>query len=254
MVTADQYVATVVAKYSVNNAAGSPAFGAAMALGPTLTGWANRFLLNFGFSGSFAKGTAISLGTDVDVFLSVSDIPGRNMKEIYWGLFNYLAERQLQPEAQNVSVKVRSKGLCVDVVPGRRQAGNTTDHTLYRRKADTWTQTNVAQHVKLISSSGRTSEIRAVKIWRQLNGLDFPSFYLELTTLEALKGRRPGQLADNTLMVLKYLADRLTLARVVDPANTNNVISDDLDYAGKKVVADTAAKSAAQGSWGQIIW
>jgi hypothetical protein len=176
------------------------------------------------------------------------------MKDIYWSLFNYLAERQLQPVAQNVSVRVRSNGLCVDVVPGRRQPGNTTDHTLYRRNADTWTQTNVAQHVKLISGSGRTSEMRALKVWRQLNKLDFPSFYLELTTIEALKGRRFGQLADNTFAALEYVADRLTVARVVDPANTNNVISDDLDYAGKKAVADAAAKSAGKGNWGQIIW
>jgi len=225
-----------------------------MALAPTLREWANQYLLNFGFSGSFAKGTAISLGTDIDIFISVGQVPGRNMKEIYWNLFNYLAERQLQPVAQNVSVRVRSRGFRVDVVPGRRQPGNTTDHTLYRKKADTWTQTNVAQHVGLISGSGRTSEIRALKVWRELNSLDFPSFYLELTTIEALKGRRFGQLADNTLTALRYIADRLASARVIDPANTNNVISDDLDDASKKAVAAAAAKSAGQGNWGQIIW
>lgn len=225
-----------------------------MALFPTLREWANRYLLNVGFSGSYAKGTAISLGTDVDIFISMGQIPGCGMKEIYWGLFHYLAERQHQPAAQNVSVRVRSQNLSVDVVPGRRQFGNTTDHTLYRQKADTWTQTNVMEHVRLVSGSGRTDEIRALKVWRELNGLDFPSFYLELTAIEALKGRRSGQLADNVLTVLKYIADRLMQARVIDPANTNNVVSDDLDLAGKKAVESAAAKSLGQGKWEQIIW
>jgi hypothetical protein len=45
------------------------------------------------------------------------------------------------------------------------------------------------------------------------------------------------------------LRDELTTARIVDPANTNNIISDDLTATEK-----TSIKSAATGSLGKQLW
>jgi len=86
-------------------------------------------------------------------------------------------------------------------------------------------RTDVGQHIHLVSSSGRAQEICAMKIWRERNSLDFPSLSLELTVLEALAGQRFGQLADNVLAVLRYLARRFRRMTVRDPANEDNVIS-----------------------------
>jgi hypothetical protein len=46
----------------------------------------------------------------------------------------------------------------------------------------------------------------------------------------------------------------VTSARVVDPANTNNVLSDDLTQAEKQRIAAQAAQSAREQSWDRIIW
>jgi hypothetical protein len=252
--TSDQYVELVVNKYTVDNAVGSPAHQAAMALIPSLKKWAGQYLLEISFSGSYAKGTAISLGTDVDLFISVDHIPDMGMKDIYWNLYNFLEGRQFQPQPRNVAIGVKSHGLWVDLVPGRKQQGATTDHSLYRRKADTWTQTNVGQHVKLVAESGRTAEIRALKIWRQQQRLEFPSFYLELTALAALKGRRLGQLGENVMGVLRYLGDGFEDAVVVDPANSNNLVSDDLATGEKRTIVTAARKSLAMQKWEHILW
>ncbi len=254
MTAADQYVCEVIRKYAVNCSAGSPAQRAASSLVPLLRSWADGHLLDMGFSGSYAKGTAISLGTDIDLFLSLAHGAGASVKDIYWSLMRHLESAQLHPQAQNVSIGVRMGGVRVDVVPGRKQLGNTTDHTLYRRKADTWIQTNVAQHIKLVSGSGRTDEIRALKTWRQLRKLDFPSFYLELTVLDALKGRPLGQPANNIRVVLGYLTGPFVGAVVRDPANTNNRISDDLDLPEKRRIADAAHMALAARTWGEILW
>ncbi len=249
--TADQYVASVVRKYAVSTVAGSPASKAANLLVPPIQDWAGGHLLEMQFSGSYAKGTAISLGTDVDVFISLDHV--QTVKEIYWSLLQFCAQRGLRPQAQNVSIRVESNGLHVDLVPGRKQKGHTTDHTLYRRKKDSWVQTNVLEHIKVVASSGRADEIRALKVWRERNHLDLPSFYLELTTIEALKYTRSPSLAERVRTVLQYLANGFMQARVIDPANTNNVISDDLDLTERRAIMN-AARTALQRDWEQKLW
>ena len=53
---------------------------------------------------------------------------------------------------------------------------------------------------------------------------------------------------------LGYIADNLTTAAVEDPANTNNMISDDLTLAEKKVIAAQAKASHNQPRWEQTLW
>ncbi len=126
--------------------------------------------------------------------------------------------------------------------------------SLYLRKRDSWTQTNVSEHVQTVRDSGRVMEIRAVKIWRFLRSLDFPSLYLELFTIRALAGRSRTALADNVLYALRTIGTSLTSTRIEDPANTSNVLSDDLTNIEKERIANLAAQSAQEQSWGRIIW
>jgi hypothetical protein len=251
---ASDYVASVVEKYAVHPGPSSVTVQAANELVPALREWAGRYLLDIGLSGSYAKGTAISLATHVDLFVSLSEVAGDNMKHIYWSLFQFLADRGLRPQAQNVSVRVERNGTQVDVVPGRKQPSSTGDHTLYRRKKGSWVQTNVAEHIRLVFASGWTREIRALKIWRERNRLDFPSFYLELTVMKALSGARPEGLTGNVQLTFEYLADRFTRARVVDPTNSKNVVSDDLNPEEKQVITVAARKAISMSTWEQVLW
>ena len=60
-----------------------------------------------------------------------------------------------------------------------------------------------------MSNSGRTEEIRVLKLWRRQKGIEFPSFYLELTVINALSGRRSGELAANVWTAFAYLRGRV---------------------------------------------
>ena len=93
---------------------------------------------------------------------------------------------------------------------------------------------------------------RILKLWRDQKHLDFPSFYLELTTINALSGAR-GTLSQNVWATLEYLRDKFSNARVVDPANTNNIISDDLSAAGKASIAAAARQAVNASDWNQIV-
>lgn len=78
---------------------------------------------------------------------------------------------------------------------------------------DSWTQTNVSLHVSTVHNSGRLREIRAVKIWRMLHGLDFPSLYHELFVIDALSGRSRTSLGDNVLHALRTIGSSLASTR-----------------------------------------
>lgn len=252
--TADQYVERVLANYAVPRGPTSPAeqFGTTVA-GPLRT-WAGQQLNALQYSGSYSKETGVRGTSDVDVFISLKSDTTQTLKELYEMLVSLAQNNGWSPRRQNVSVGVTVNGTRGDLVPGKVQAGYQNYHSLYLRKRDSWTQTNVAMHVDSVRNSGRLKEIRALKIWRMLHRLDFPSLYLELFTIDALSGRSRSTLAENVLHVLRTVGSSLTSTRIVDPANTNNILSDDLTQAEKQLVAAQASTSARQQSWGSIIW
>jgi len=86
-----------------------------------------------------------------------------------------------------------------------------------------------------------------------LHGLDFPSLYLELFTIRSLSGRSYSTLAENMLHALKTIGSSLASTRIEDPANTNNVLSDDLKLAEKQAIAHLASRSAGEQYWERII-
>lgn len=252
--TPDQYVESILAKYTVQRGPNSPAERLGSDVAGPLRKWANQYLNTLEYSGSYAKETGVRGISDVDVFISLkSDTPG-TLKELYNSLYGLAQKQAWSPRAQNVSVGITINGTRGDLVPGKVQAGYQNYHSLYLRKRDSWTQTNVTLHVQTVRRSGRLKEIRAVKIWRFLRALDFPSLYLELFTIQALAGHSRTTLAANVLHALRTIGMSLTSTRIEDPANTNNALSDDLTRKEKERIAGLAVQSAREQYWEKIIW
>ena len=246
----NQYLNGVIQKYAIN-VAGAEAAG--QSIYPVIVRWGNGYLVKAEFSGSLAKGTAISIGTDADIFISMSSTTPGTLAGLYGTLYNALTAAGYAARKQNVSIGVKANGYNVDLVPARRQTQNGNDHSLYKNKSNSWTQTNVITHINHVKSSNRIAEIKLAKIWRQLNNLDFPSFYLEMAVIDSLKYSTVGDTASNFLKVLQFFRDNLTSVRYTDPANTNNVISDDLNASQKLVVANMARTSTGKKTWGEIV-
>jgi hypothetical protein len=118
-------------------------------------------------------------------------------------MFNslYNALSSFSPRKQNVSIGILANGYSIDLVPGKRQSQWGNDHSLYKSKTQSWTQTNVSKHVSYVQNSGRVDEIRILKVWRQLHQLEFPSFFLEMATIDALSYSRHGDLEANVCKV-----------------------------------------------------
>jgi hypothetical protein len=250
--TADEYLRIILAREAVDTSETSPVRGVQVTLHPLLSEWAGTALRSVHPSGSFAKGTANHSGTDIDLFISLSNTVTGTLKEIYTKLFNKLKEKGYSPKQQNVSLNIRVNGYDVDLVPAKHQGGNGEDHSLYRRRADTWTKTNVQTHITKVHAGNRPSESRIIKLWRDQKELDFPSFYLELVVIAALSGKG-RELSHNVLSVFEYLQNTFPNARFVDPANSNNIISDELSAADKAKIQTEARKALAASNWNQIV-
>jgi hypothetical protein len=253
MPTVDQYAAAIVEKYHVDADTGSPAHRAADQIIPLLKQWGKPYLAGITLSGAYAKNTAITLSSQVDVLILLNPNAGMEIKNVFWSLFEFLSDHDQRPRTRHVSIQLPSKDMQVDVIPAFRDRASS-GNILFNKRTGNAVQTDVAQHVHLVGNSGRQQEICALKIWRERNSLDFPSFYLELTALQALESERFGQVADNVLAALRYMANRFEQAVVRDPANRNNIISNDLNAADKKAIAKAARGALYGENWKKIIW
>jgi hypothetical protein len=219
-----------------------------------LTNWAGGQLAELKQAGSSAKGTAIHGVSDFDIFISLKSDTTQTLKELFNLLDTKVKQAGIATRRQNVSIGITQYDLRIDLVPGKKQVGYQNYHSIYSSKRDTWMQANIDLHISTVKNSGRQNEIILTKLWRELHGLDFPSIYLELTVIEALKYRNVGDLANNFFAVLTYLRDQFTSKKVEDPSNSNNIISDTLYQTEKTTIATKARESVLKQTWGEIIW
>lgn len=250
-VSADAYLRGLLGLYAVDTTAAKVA---GQSIYPVIEKWSAGQLVKATFSGSLAKGTGVSLSTDADIFLSLRSTTSENLADIYSTLYNAVTQAGYPARKQNVSIGVAVNGCSIDLVPGRRQSQYGGNHSLYRSRANAWIQTNIDAHISYVVDSGRVEEIRILKLWRIRHGLKFPSFYLELAAIDALSYARHGDLANNVWRVLEHFRDNIATKTYMDPANTNNPVSDDCTVLEKAAVAVKARESLGKRTWQEIVW
>ena len=177
------------------------------------------YLKSIKLAGSHAKGTALR-DSDYDLFLTYSpQAPGPLS-----GIQKSLAD-SFHGQIRNVSVRIAYKGLSVDLVPSR-------NNLLWQTRFNTWLKTDIDEQIRYVRESGCIDEILALKIWRRRHALRFPSFLMELAVIHA----RPKDFR----AVLHFLATDFPTARLIDPGNSNNIVSDLLTEVEKLRIARAA--------------
>jgi len=202
-------------------------------LRPLLRGWRyHKYLESVTLAGSHAKGTDLK-DSDVDIFLRLSpDAPGP-LSAMQTSLWHRL-QPVYQPVIRNVSVRIIFEGRSIDLVPAR---GNI----LWQARFNTWLKTDIDKQIRYVRSSGLIDEILALKIWRRRHALRFPSFLMELATIHARPKDFPA--------LLRFLATDFPTTRLLDPANSNNVVSDLLTEVERLRIA-RRARLSLWGKWG----
>lgn len=259
--TSNNYLIQVLNKYQAKNL--SLYLVQISSLKAILQNWASSCFIEILESGSRAKGTAIHLASDVDYLVSLTSGCNENnggLSNIYNSLHAELQNHYTNVRKQNVSFRILLLDLEVDIAPARKYSGNTNYHSLYISKKDTWQQTNIQKHINDVSQSGRMNEIKLLKIWRELNQLDFPSIYMEYLIINNIlynKSTNLDNLADNFHYVLSELSKNTNnplFSRIVDSSNSNNILSDLLSITEKNDIVHKAKIAVSKEYWRDIIW
>ncbi len=218
--------------------------------------WTGSYLNYVQLSGSNAKGTAIKGSADLDLFISLKTGLPYTFNDVHKSLHSFLMANGHSPRFQNSSIGLTYGAIEVDLVPGKLQSGAflANDHSIYVRKKNTWVKTNVSMQIEAVKKSGRTDLMKLTKIWRDQHHLDFPSFYLELSAMNA--SMPLGLLlpiSKRFVSFLEYLRDDFETATVYDPGNRSNAVSDVLSPLEKRLVANAAAASLRCTNWNQVV-
>lgn len=251
---ADEYLRSVLASYDLPSGPGSPVENAEVELATLVKEWAGRYLMGIEPCGSYATGTRVKGGTDIDLLVALGPRTPLEIPKLYDRLFAFIKCRNHKPERQSISIGLTWHGLKVDLIPARQEWGGNNDYTVFETARLRTTKTNFGTHIKAVRDSGRVGEIRLLKIWRDLRHLRFPSFCLELVVIDALKRRPTNQPADNMLGVFEYLHTVFPGAPMRDPANRENIVSDDMLKHEKLAISDAAVANLRQKDWNKIVW
>jgi len=213
-------------------------------------GWAEG-APRFYYGGSFGKKTLIAAHFDLDLVIY---FPAGDPKELYTAVERRLRAANHASSRHNVALRLAyTQGMHVDVVPGRALDGTYYYAELYANDRGSTRRTSLKAHIDL-ARSGDRSTIRLLKLWRWRHGVPVGSFVLELAAAHALARGPAATLEDKLECVLRFLAERFLEARLVDPANPENVVTDDLREADKGLVMSAAQSAVRAPGWEWVVW
>lgn len=200
-------------------------------------------------SGSYAKHDAINTKFDLDVCQPFKRNAFNTLEEMADAVYDFFCDEfedddlvkyktRKQRVSTGVTFVIDGDEIQMDIVPGRELV--TDDYSVTNRlnlhvrpkllQPASTTQTNIQEHINLVK--GKNAErgiIRLLKVWKtNKNQSRVKSFFVELITIRAFEScnETPSGVWPQLKMVMEYIRDNAQTIRLVDPANSNNVVSD----------------------------
>ncbi len=206
------------------------------------------------YAGSHAKGTMIRESYDLDIVCYFPSTDSRTLKEIREDISAHLSKRYVMQDKASAERITNLKnisapnGYHIDVVPGKFIEGSKDVflHVAYGEKERM--QTNLKTHIDYIANSGCVDVIRLVKLWNCRNNVDTKTFVLEIFVVKALsESRNKGNLKAAFLEVLEAMKNQFGTLQLVDPANSNNIVSQIISPSHRVMVA-----KMSEEAWNKI--
>ncbi len=178
------------------------------------------------FGGSRGKKTMIKESYDLDIVLYFPETTKNSVEEIYNYVARYLGSSNYGIMTKNVAIRVlKRENYHIDVVPAKKITGSEDSAFLWRNEDGKTLKTSIIQHIASIREFGRRDVIKLLKLWKVRNNMYFPSFILEQLIIRALKNNLNLSLNDAIIEVLEFISENIESIRLVDPANTNNILT-----------------------------
>lgn len=206
----------------------------------------------FYYGGSYGKDTMIRVAYDLDVVVYYPHTDTMPVRDIYATIFHGLRNARLIVEPKTVAIRLPyQNGFHIDVVPGRAQDATFRYATLYKNP-DSTLQTSLKVHIEAVRRNGIRELVRLTKLWRARKGPAWSTFALELTVVRALAGQPITDYAEAMIKLWRFMVANIGSIRLVDPANTNNVIS--LNAAERTQLVQAANAALAARTWQEVLW
>ncbi|MBA3046092.1 MAG: nucleotidyltransferase [Euryarchaeota archaeon] len=253
MVTQQQYMEQILAKYNLKEADIVPLKKKRAVIEDYVRSRYGSKMATFYYSGSYAKGTAINLKYDLDLCIYFKHNAFSSLSEMYNEVYKVLNEKY-PVYKQKVAIGLKYGDDNIDVVPARKIDERTDDANLFVTSTNGQIKTNIPKHKEYISQAKCRPTIKLMKIWKFRHSLHFKSFALELLTIKALENCNSDDLGEQILHVLRFIRDNVQNVKLVDPANSNNIVSDLVDQNDKVNMKNNADASLRKEQWNDIIW
>jgi len=202
------------------------------------------------YAGSREKGTMIKDHYDLDIVCYFPSSDTRPLKDIRNDVADKLSQEYLLTHKASAERILDLKGseapvdFHIDVVPGRfiEDTDDVFLHVAYGEKERL--QTNLKVHIDHIKNSDCVPIIRLVKLWAFRNNINIKTFVLELFVVKTLSDyENKDDLRKSFIKILEEFKDRFTSTQLVDPANSNNIVSQLITDSDKTLVAESAKRT-----------
>ncbi|MGH2532379.1 MAG: SMODS domain-containing nucleotidyltransferase [Thermomicrobiales bacterium] len=206
------------------------------------------------YAGSYGKNTMLDVYHDLDIVVYYPSSTTKTLKDIYWEVHNTLNGAYVVRQ-KDVAIRLPYEGgFVVDVVPGRTLDDTFRYANLYRNETDGWLQTSIKVHIETVQQSNLRGTMRLIKLWNVRHNLGLRSFFVELLVARVLKNASLQGYDDKLLAVFRYIVNNIQSAQIIDPANSNNVLSDLIPASTKRTVAAQAQGAIDAQYWSQVVW
>lgn len=207
------------------------------------------------YAGSYGKDTMLDVYHDLDLVVYYPQSNTTTLSGIYWEVFNALTGDGYFAQQKDVAIRLPyDGGFVVDVVPGRALDNTFRYANLYRSEVDSRLQTSIKVHIETVQQSGLRGTMRLMKLWNYRHNLGLRSFLLELLVARVLQGTTLSGYDNKLATMFRYITQNIETARIIDPANTNNVISDLIPSSKKWIVASQAQAALDAAYWQDVVW
>ena len=205
----------------------------------------------FYYAGSYGKKTMIRASFDLDIVIYFPPTETSTLKTIYSFVHQTLIDSDYKVHPKTVSLQLPYEGgFHIDVVPGRAQDNTYQYATLYKNGENSTMQTSIKIHIDSVRDS--RDIIKLMKLWRVCHSLEWKTFALEQTVVRALKGQRKNDYERCLIKVFEFFQDNILTIRLVDPANSNNVI--EMSQQIRESVQQAAINAIAAKYWSEVVW
>lgn len=202
-------------------------------------------------NGSITKDTSI-YGSDIDIQIPFKRNSGsiENVNNTVQDfIFDEFEDAKLvgireQKHSIGLEFNIENDIKRIDVVPLRQVDNKSGDAYLYVNSTGfferpTYKKTNYLKQSKTLQFSTKEKRIiRLLKVWKLENNLKLKSIYLELLVKKVFEKKPiPYGIEKCLLETIRFLAENIMSIKVIDPANTNNIISSFLTYREKENIS-----------------